>query len=215
MRIPLDYYRHDRTQGKFELHIQRYCSKTRHIRSDTMQYKDNDDKKKDNSALAQYKNLLVRYPLLVNGLQAAVIAGLSVLVSQIIAGVPVFDWIEVRVMMLINFAYHTPILLQWGGFLSRSNMSFPTKLIIDQALFSPFFTAGIIGWRLYLLGTDMNEIPGLLIATVPGAMMSSWLFWVPAKAVILMFVPAMYQFLANSGFAFVWNIIFAAILRTK
>lgn len=180
-----------------------------------MKRKDKDDRKKDHSAFAQYKNLLVRYPLLINGLQAAIIAGMSVLVSQIIAGAPEFDWVEVRIMMLINFVYHTPILLQWGGFLGRSNMNFPTKLIIDQALFSPCFTAGIIGLRLYLLGTNVKEIPGLLIATVPGAMMSSWLFWVPAKAIILMFVPVMYQFLANSGFAFVWNIIFAAILRAK
>lgn len=180
-----------------------------------MSRRDNDDKKKENSAFVQYKNLLVRYPLLINGIQAAIIAGLSVIVSQFIAGVPVFNFVEVRTMMFINFAYHTPILLQWGGFLSRSSFNFPTKLFIDQVLFSPCFTAGIIGLRLYLFGTDVKEIPALLIATVPGAMMSSWLFWVPAKAFILLSVPVMYQFLVNNAFAFVWNIIFSAILRTK
>jgi len=170
---------------------------------------------KKNTLFTQYKNLLTRYPLIINGIQAAVIAGLGVILSQVISGAKVFDFREVRVMMAINFAYHTPILIWFGKLLSNSKLSLLAKVIVDQLFFSPVFTAGIISVRLLLLGTDINSIPSLVISIVPGAMFYSWMFWVPAKAFILGYVPVMYQFLVNNALGLIWNIIFAAILSNS
>jgi hypothetical protein len=88
-------------------------------------------------------------------------------------------------------------------------------LFVDQALFSPFFTAGIVSLRLLLLGTDLRAIPGIVLDVVPMAMGPSWMFWVPSKAIIFLYVPPMYQLLAGNAFAFVWTIIFAMILAAK
>ena len=137
------------------------------------------------------------------------------LVSQLIAKADRFDTTEVRIMMLINFAYLTPVLFWFYSYLAKFNLSFIARLLIDQLLFSPLLTAGIVGLRLYLQGATIQEIPMMVIAVVPTAMKSSWLFWFPSRAIIMLYVPSMYQLLANNAFALVWNIIFATILRNN
>jgi hypothetical protein len=172
-----------------------------------------EEKKKSFSA--QYSELLVKYPLLVNAVQGAIIAGLGVLASQVLSGMENFDYTEVWIMMLINFAYHPPVLMWFNSILRKSNMKIIPLLIADQAFFSPFFTAGIVSIRLLLLGTELRAIPGIVLDVVPKAMGPSWLFWVPSKAIIFLYVPPMYQLLAGNAFAFVWTIIFAMILQAK
>jgi len=174
-----------------------------------------DTKEKKNTWLTWYKSLLVQYPLLMNGVQAALMAGLGGFLSQMIAGVTKFDFHEIQIMMLINFAYHTPILIWFSTLLAKSKMNLVTKVVVDQLFFSPVFTSGIVAVRLLLKGTDIKSIPAEVINVVPGAMLYSWMFWIPAKTFILAYVPVMYQFLVNNAFALVWNIIFAAILNAK
>ena len=166
------------------------------------------------SLATSYNDLLIRYPLMINGLQAAIIAGLGVLASQLLNGNH-FDFIEVYIMMFINFAYHTPILLAFNNILQKTGLRILPMLIIDQLLFSPLFTCGIVGLRLLLLGNSIYNIPNMIWSVVPGAMISSWMFWVPSKAIIFNFVPPMYQLLAGNAFSFIWTIIFAMILQKK
>lgn len=167
---------------------------------------------KKKSIGAQYNDLLVRYPLVVNGVQAAVIAAMGVLISQSLSGLREFDFKEVFIMMLINFAYMTPVLMWFNTLLIKSNLKIIPLLVVDQGLFAPVFTAGIIGLRLLLLGVDPHSIPTTLWDVVPNAMLSSWMFWVPVKAVIFLYIPPIYQLLAGNAFSLVWNVIFAMIL---
>ncbi len=74
-----------------------------------------DDRKKD-SLLAQYQSLLRRYPLPMNALQSSTIAGIGVSLSQLYSYGSVMDTREVRVMMMINVIYHTPILYAFYTF---------------------------------------------------------------------------------------------------
>jgi protein Mpv17 len=170
---------------------------------------------KKKSFSAQYRDLLLKYPLLVNAVQGAIIAALGVIASQILSGMKQFDFSEVWIMMLINFAYHPPVLMWFNSVLQKSNMKIIPLLFVDQALFSPVFTAGIVSLRLLLLGTDLRAIPAIVMDVVPKAMGPSWMFWVPSKAIIFLYVPPMYQLLAGNAFAFVWTIIFAMILQAK
>ena len=170
------------------------------------------DKKKKSTLLSQYNTLLARYPLLINGVQAAILAGIAVFLSQLIQGLKVFDYKEIQIMMLINFAYHTPVLMWFTGVLAKSKMSLIPKIIVDQFIFSPLFVCGIVSIRLLLLGTAVHTIPNEVISIVPGAMLYSWCYWVPAKSFIFSYIPPMYQYLTMNAFSLVWNVIFAMIL---
>jgi hypothetical protein len=164
---------------------------------------------------AKYGEYMNTHPFMANGVQGAVLAGMAVLVSQIITKSPMFDYRESLIMMIITFLYSTPILLWWNSRLTRTHLKMLPQLIVDQALFSPVFTAGIVAVREALLGTSLSRIPGIVWHIVPKAMISSWMFWVPAKAAIMMFVPPMYQLLAGNALSFVWTILFAMILKDK
>ena len=167
---------------------------------------------KKNSFGAQYNDLLVKYPVVINGIQAALIAAVGVLISQTIAGLKEFDFKEVYIMMFINFTYMTPLLIWFNSLLMKSNLKIFPLLFVDQGLFAPVFTSGIIGLRLFLLGSNPSSIPPTLWAVVPNAMISSWMFWVPVKALIFLYVPPIYQILVGNAFSLVWNVIFAMIL---
>jgi len=178
--------------------------------------KKDDDRDKDvkkQSFYAVYNDLIVTYPLLVNGTQSSIITGLGVITSQIIIGVKQYDYIEIKVMMFINFIFITPILLIFYKQLSKLSINNMFKLIIDQFVFSPLFTFCILSLRLYLLGENhIYQIPIEVLKVLPSVMLSAWLYWIPARFITLTYIPPMLQLLVNSGFGFIWNIIFAIVL---
>lgn len=175
--------------------------------------KKNDKEGGGPSLFDRYNRALESHPLLVNGLQAAVIAGLGVLASQFISGLKHFDWLEIRVVMLLNFAFNTPVLLAFYGYLNEAFSSNISKLVIDQFCFSPVFNAAFIGLRLYLLGTSHVEIPGILYAVLPKAITTAWMFWLPTRFFIISLTPPTLQLLFGSMAGFVWNIIFSMVLN--
>jgi hypothetical protein len=174
------------------------------------------DTNKKNTFFSNYNTLLIRHPLLINGIQAALIAGLGVLISDSINGnFGSFDWLEVRTMMIINLVFNTPILLWFFKQLDKIKSGVLTKLLVDQLIFSPVFNSCIIALRLFLIGTDMNDIVPQVIAVVPKALLSSWLFWFPQRYLTLTYVPASYQLLCGSVCGLAWNVIFSMILMAK
>jgi hypothetical protein len=169
---------------------------------------------KDKSLFAAYKNLLLRYPFLVNAVQAAIFALIAGLISQWLLNVPTIDWIEIYVMMLISFAFNTPVLLWWSAVLQKLNLSVFASLLLDQLAFSPVFTASIISLRHILKTGDTSSIPTIILEVVPKAQSTSWLFWFPVRFIILLYVPPIYQLLAGNLGALVWNIIFFFVMNT-
>ncbi len=171
--------------------------------------------KKDKSLFATYNTLLIRFPLLINGVQAAILAGLGVVISQLVTGDLEYDWLEIRTMMVISLVFSTPILLWFFKQLERMQSGIIVKLLVDQLLFSPPFTAGIVALRLFLVGTPLSDIPQLVLTVVPKAMMSSWMFWFPQRFLTLKYVPPAYQLLCGNVCALAWNVIFTMILTAK
>lgn len=175
-----------------------------------------DDKK--NSLYARYNNLLVKYPYFVNATQSGVLTALGVVISQILS-TPVgeatnYNFREVQIMTLINVVWITPVLLWFFGILSKLNRNNLDKLLIDQLIFSPPFTASIVGLRYLILdGGDVYALPNLLMQVVPGIQLTAWLFWVPTRFLIINYVPPSLAILVNSAAALVWNVIFIMLLN--
>ena len=165
---------------------------------------------------SRYSDFVSKYPMIANQIQGALITAAGVLVSQVVSsgGGLKFDWVEVRVMALIVAFFNTPILMWFLKFLSNSKYSTPVQLLIDQFVFSPPFTFGILFWRYYLLGlTPTLLIPFQVIAILPTTMMYAWCFWIPARYFILVYVPSNQQLLTINICAFIWNVIFPLILK--
>eukprot|EP01031_Cornospumella_fuschlensis_P029547 gene29547-35664_t len=177
-----------------------------------MKEKKTDNRAEERTWFGRYNQALVKYPFLINALQSAIIASLGVLVSQQIKGAKNVDWTEVRAMAIINFAFMTPVLLTFISFLNNLRANNFIKLAIDQLIFSPPFTASIIGLRLFLLGTNAGQIPRIVFAVLPKAVVTSMMFWLPTRYLIMSYVPPQLQLLMGSLGGFVWNVIFSMIL---
>jgi hypothetical protein len=178
---------------------------------------DNDinDKDKARGFGARYKTLLLNYPLVMNGTQSAIISSCSVLVSQYLAGNSKIDFSEVLVVALIAALWITPILLVFYGQLQKMSLGVMGKLALDQFIFSPFFTASIVTVRILLLGrVPYSELPAILLATVPKAVLSAWTFWIPARGFTLLIMPPHLHLLSGNALSFVWNIIFSMLLNS-
>ena len=168
----------------------------------------------EGSALSNYKTLMIEYPYMVNATQSAVISSCSVLVSQFIGGKSKLDWSEVRSVSFLAAFWITPALLIFYSRLQKMSLSFTGKLAVDQLIFSPIFTVSIITARLFLLQrSPMHEFPNILLNTVPKAIVSSWTFWIPARAFTLLIVPPHLHLLTGSLFSFIWNVILSLLLN--
>lgn len=179
---------------------------------------------KSKSLFNNYQNLMIRYPFLMNAIQAGVINGSSVIVSQFLTYNETLDkefhiqWYDVITMSIIAMTLITPILLIFYSQLNKLQIGKMMKLLIDQLIFSPLLTFSIICYRFVLLGyfhnemQSMNSIFVLAMEITPKAMRSSWLFWIPARFFVLNYVPPMYHLLVGSILSFVWNIVFSMIL---
>jgi hypothetical protein len=157
------------------------------------------------SLYAIYNDLLVTYPLLVNGIQSSIITGLAVITSQIIIGVKQYDYIEIKVMMFINFIFITPTLLIFYKQLSKLSINNMFKLSIDQFVFAPLFTFCILSLRLYLLGeNNIYQIPIEVLKVLPSVMLRYWLYWIPARFIILTYIPPMLHLLVYTGLTYIY-----------
>lgn len=167
----------------------------------------------EESLFDQYNRLLARYPFVMNGMQSAIIASCGCLLSQTIVGAKEFDWNEVKTMAFINFAFMTPVLVIFFGFLNRNFNSTFSKLFVDQFLFSPVFNASIIGLRLLLRGSDVAIIPSEVFKVLPKALTSAWMFWIPTRFLIISYIAPDLQLLVGALSGLVWNVIFSMILN--
>lgn len=176
-----------------------------------------EDRKKE-TLYSQYQTLLNKYPLITNATQSGLITAVGVLVSQVLSapvGQPtIFDSREVYVMTFINIAWITPVLLWFFGFLNTIKRGTLDKLLIDQFVFSPPFTASIIALRYILYdGGSVDTVPTMLMNIVPGVQLTAWMFWIPSRFLIINYVPASLALLVNSAASLVWTVIFAMLLN--
>jgi hypothetical protein len=182
--------------------------------SETSSEKVNDDFGKED-IMVSYQSLLMRYPLIINAIQSCVLAAIGVIVSQLLTAGEVFDELEIHVMMILNVLFLTPVLyVFYTKVLSAvDHFGLLVTLLVDQLLFSPLFTASIMILRLWMRGSDKTSIVSEVLGLLPNTMLSSWCFWIPARFIILKFVPIPLQMLVGNVFALMWNVIFAMIVN--
>jgi len=85
-----------------------------------------------------------------------------------------------------------------------------TKVLIDQALFSPAYTAVYYGAMKTFEGRPCDTLPTLREKLWP-TIKAGWLFWVPAHSVNFCMVAPQYRVLSVLGFSVAWTAILSTI----
>ena len=130
----------------------------------------------------------------------------------------IFHLYIVVVMVIVSAFWITPVLLVfYGRVLSKLQFGgggVLVKLVFDQLLFSPFFTASIVTLRIIMMKEiPYSELLAALYVMIPKSIVTSWMFWIPARGVIIYLVPPHLQIVTGSILSVVWNILFSMILR--
>lgn len=184
--------------------------------NDAVDAKKQDDKISNKRSLfGKYQQLLVRYPYAANATQGAIITAGGVMSSNYISNGSV-DWMDVLVMAIVSCTLITPALLVFYSFLGKIQVSKLGKLFIDQALFSPLFTACIISYKLVLMShgkITLDELLKTLLAVLPNACVASWCFWIPQRYFTLTFVDEHLHVVFGSLCSFFWQMIFTVVTR--
>lgn len=88
------------------------------------------------------------------------------------------------------------------------------QLVIDQAIFSPFFFVVYYVYEALLKGT-MKEVPGKLKTELIPVSITSAKVWVPIQFITFKFIPTELRVLWGNLCALAWNIYFCLISNKK
>jgi hypothetical protein len=123
------------------------------------------------------------------------------------------NWQSVYYSLIISSMYMTPILIVFFSYLGRSKLSKPQKVFVDQFLFAPMYTAGIIALRLLFIGSlPLSQIPAQVVSAMPRAMMYGWLFWIPSKIILHEYIDNRYHLLLSQVLSLFWNTALSCII---
>jgi len=184
-----------------------------------------------------YSALVARYPAFIVTLQTVIIQLAAKAASLWLSNKAYSTWTasDFFVGACTGALYINPILSVWFGFTNQRDLSPISKLALDQLVFSPFFTFGIIlfsglvtgiieGGEVFMPGGALNisysslspppmvsTAVSLLIKIVPMA----WVYWVPMRAVLNRYAPPAHQMLFNSIASFFWTCAFNLATKTR
>ena len=198
------------------------------VRTRSTVAKDEGQKSTEKKVMFSYNTLMTRYPMLMNEAQSGIISASAVACSNIISAEEVDHW-EISVMVIVTLTFITPIITSYYSRLGKMNLPLLQSIVLDQLIFSPVFTTGIIMYRAIVLDVlsgsilpsglldvgDIGRRAGQVIPIIPSIMMKSWGYWIPIRLLILKFVPPMYHVVIGSACSFVWQIIMAMALKEK
>jgi len=195
-----------------------------------------EEEAKEKSLFGKYQSLMAAYPFGMNQLQSSMITAGAVYTSNQLSGDD--NNMEVLIMVIVTLTFITPILLKYYGWLNKQNLALVPSLVVDQFLFSPIFTFGILLWRgIVTESIDLVTWRGVIaeiiaendhlgdwflakkgtittvLSILPGIMKKSWMYWIPIRLLILKFVPPMYHVVLGSVCSFIWQIIMALALK--
>jgi len=182
------------------------------------------DKKESLSTSWSYTSLLGRYPLVVLTLQTAVVQVASRLTVGLIDGSTRLSLIDLLVTLMVGCVYINPMLMIFFGFIQTDRLSPLFKVLLDQVIFSPCFTFGLIlfGDLLRCILEGGCKVESILTKIAPKVMQSTagvipiaWLFWVPQRAFSQRFVPPIYQLPFNQFSSFWWTVLFQWMMRKR
>ena len=174
------------------------------------------------SVPSRYMDLLSTHPLLINGVQSALISVLSIHCSKYFSSHPRqhSQLHESASMFIVSFCIITPCIYNFNKrVIARMRRHILVKVAVDQFIFSPILTFAILFSRQILLDV-LNQknisIVGTCVKSItilPTILVHGWLFWLPVKFLSLQYVPFKLQIVFSSIVAFVWNIVLSVVLR--
>ena len=174
-------------------------------------------------ALAQeefiYFRLLKSHPAAVNTIQSIIVSWLAIMTTASLSnrGLPsVQDFV---IQALVQGMYITPIIGAFVGFLQRQKKLSPVyKIALDQFVFSPFFTYGIVlAFRLLNtlyadLGADVSTEYAKTLREVfqntVKLQAAAWMFWIPQRTFSSLFVPDLLALPFNTVCSYFWVCVF-------
>lgn len=171
-----------------------------------------------------YFRLLKSHPVLVNTTQSILIAWLASITTNLVLtnqGLPsVEDYV---IQAVVQGLYITPSVGAFMGWIQQQKVSAVFKVALDQFVFSPFFTFGIVLafkllYTLYAdLGADVSSNwEAIILEVFRGTVKTqavAWLFWLPQRTISTLFVPDLLALPFNTLCSFFWVCIFNYVQR--
>jgi hypothetical protein len=132
--------------------------------------------------------------------------------ASITSSLSIIDWQSVVWAMTIAEVYMTPMVLVFFTYLGHTNLSKFQKVFVDQFVFAPVYTAGVIALKLSLKYSLWSDIVHQVVLRLPSAMLYGWLFWVPSKIWLYQSVDVKYHLLISQLLSLFWNTILSCII---
>uniref|UniRef100_A0A7S2S8M7 Uncharacterized protein n=1 Tax=Rhizochromulina marina TaxID=1034831 RepID=A0A7S2S8M7_9STRA len=198
---------------------------------------DTEDEKKTSSS-GVFRTLMVRFPVLMNGLQGGVLSGLSVVTKQLLFGassMAEIDWAEVCQFSFISCFVVTPLVIPWMKALYSRPLPMPVQLLAD-AIYCGIFVNAVFVAALVLTKAVQDPLCGSpqslllescqshLAAQLPeihSAVFSygflekfalgSQKLWLPAKIAMVLFIPPVFHGVWCNVVNFIWTVILASL----
>lgn len=186
----------------------------------------------------RYQELLKRRPFTVNVMQSGLLTGVATLTQHVISG----EIVASRILRatLVAMCVITPSVTAWFAQLHRWKLRWYTRTLVDQFAFSPCLNILIFWaydslqgglelsvpsfselWRssgtLHLCFSVHRDAFSSVFASSPiwVTLATSYKLWLPAAMLREKLVPRHFAQPFNTAVAFIWNMIFAAIMATR
>ena len=165
-----------------------------------------------------YKTLLVRYPLAANGLQGGALSGLAQATKQVLHNKVVNDPTAVLHFAIISAFVINPVMQQWIRFLYRRPIPLPKlRALVLELTFGGFVLNALFLCALFALRGRVDLIPSevLSVKFVIRVGLGSQKVWVPAKALMVWFVPPWLHPICTQLTSFFWQIVLAFLASPR
>ena len=94
-------------------------------------------------------------------------------------------------------------------------LSIATKVVVQQAIFTPIFNTYFFGMQALLSGDDMRGVARRIQSAVPESIMNSLKLWPAVTAFGFTFIQPQYRFLFSGGFATLWQTYLSYLNRRE
>ncbi|CAG5102686.1 Similar to mpv17: Protein Mpv17 (Danio rerio) [Cotesia congregata] len=160
-----------------------------------------------------YKNMLVKYPMGMQALQAGTLMGVGDQIAQNLVEkrkISELDFVRTAQFYAIGFFMAGPAVRGWYGVLdkffgSKGSVVAVKKVACDQFLFAPPFIAALLATIGFLQGNDVDGVKEKLSKEYKDILINNYKLWPLVQLINFGLVPLNYQVLVNQIVAVFWN----------
>ncbi|XP_015119217.1 protein Mpv17 [Diachasma alloeum] len=160
-----------------------------------------------------YRNLLSKYPLRMQAIQAGALMAVGDQIAQNFVEKRKFediDYIRTAKFYAIGFCIGGPATYTWYGLLdkhigSKGGLVAMKKVACDQLLFAPCFIGVLLSAVGFMQGNNVNSIREKLQREYLEILRNNYKVWPMVQMMNFAFVPLQYQVLVVQSVAVLWN----------